>query len=81
MQKRQKYKAIAWIQVGEGAPSPHLCELEDVARRKYLVVQLKETGQKVRKQIEPKWLLKLMPDQLEGAEYIYRPLVKFPASN
>lgn len=81
MQKGRKHKAIAWIQVGEGSPSPYLCEVEIVARRKYLVVKLKENGQRVRKQIEPKLLVKLLPDQWEGAEFIYRPLVKFGNQN
>jgi len=78
MRMRNNPKAIVWIQVGHATPRPHCCEIEETASRKYLVFKVENSRENCREEIDPALLLKLLPEQWEGAAYIYRPLIKLP---
>jgi hypothetical protein len=74
-------KAIAWVQVGAKAPYPQACEIEFGSGKTFLAFRMQDRRLKYRHEIDPKLLLRLLPDQWEGVEYIYQPPIRLPATS
>jgi hypothetical protein len=72
-------KAIAWVQVGAKAPYPQACEIQFGSGKTFLAFKVQDKRAKYRHEIDPKLLLRLLPDQWDGVEYIYQPPIRLPA--
>lgn len=72
-------KAIAWVQVGKKAATPHTCDIEFADGRTYLAFTLRGSGGRHREPIDGRMLLRLLPDQWEGVDYIYQPAIRLEA--
>jgi len=72
-------KVIAWIRRGKSGPTPCGGELEAGENKVFLVLRL--AGAVYRRSIKPRLLARLLPDQLGGAMYIYRPTLRLPADD
>ena len=72
-------RAIAWVQVGADSPSPHTCEIHFGSGKTYLAFKVEDRRNKCRFEIDPRLLLRLLPDQWDGADYLYQPPIRLPA--
>ncbi len=72
-------KAIAWVQIGGDSLVPHTCDIQFGSGKTYLAIKLPDRRNRYRLEIDPRLLLRLLPDQWEGVDYLYQPPVRVPA--